>query len=160
MNLKANTSDQLSGGTAVFVGFGTTDQDKLEIHFRTLSPFKPDTGGGTIDAGGCKVIAKFKSNVVGALLPCSQCHKAPGNSNARANMDITGYDTTDEVMVLNACNQVRTRVNLTTTDQSAIYLAPDPASNTNHPFKFAAGQFIPNFKTPVDVWVQAEKTAP
>jgi hypothetical protein len=115
--------------------------------------------------GGCKVLASFKANVVPALrLPddgntvnCSSCHVSGSGKGA---MDIAGFDATDDATVLKACNEVRTRVDLTKPDESGIYLAPDPASGTNHPKKFAAGQFTSNFKTPVDRWVQAEKTAP
>jgi hypothetical protein len=156
----ANATEQMSGGTHSFAGFVPTDM--LEIHFKVVSAFKPDTsgGGGTTGPGGCKVLASFKANAAGPLQAnCASCHTGTANAGAKAAMDITGVNAPDDATAQQACNQVRTRINLTTTDQSGFYLAPDPASATNHPFKFPAGQFT-TFKTPVDIWVQAEKTAP
>jgi len=160
-NLKQDTkpavTDQIDGGTAAFEGF--LPNTKLEIHFKTVAVYKPDTGGTM--TGGCKVLASFKTNAVGPLKTnCLSCHANNKNASAQSALDITGVDSATDATILNACNQVRIRLNLTATDQSGIYLAPDMASATNHPFKFPAGQFTTNFKTPVDVWVQAEKTAP
>jgi hypothetical protein len=159
MNLAASATEQLSGGTAMFSGFVATDM--VEIHFKTISAFKPDTGPGPGGPGGCKVIASFRTNAVGPLRTyCQSCH-AGGNPNAKAAMDLAGINGTDDAMLLPVCNEVRTRINLTTTDQSGFYLTPNPASGINHPFKFPdAGAFNTNFKTPVDIWVQAEKVAP
>jgi hypothetical protein len=165
LDVAAGKTVQIDGGTASFVGFDPTSM--LEIHFKTVTAFKPDAapGGGGGATGGCKALAMFKTNVVPALklagagnVNCSSCHV---NGSGKGAMDITGYDSADDATVLNACNQVKTRVDLTTTNQSGIYLAPDPASGTNHPQKFAsADQFTTSFKTMVDRWVQAEKTAP
>jgi hypothetical protein len=158
MNLAAAQAEQLSGGTAMFSGFISTDM--VEIHFKTISPFKPDTGPGA-GGGGCKVLPSFKTNATGPLRTfCASCH-AGGNANAKAAMDLTGINATDDATLMTVCNEVRTRINLTTTDQSGFYLTPNPASGINHPFKFPdAGAFTTNFKTPVDIWVQAEKVAP
>lgn len=159
LNLMAGVAEQLSGGTAVFAGFAPTDM--MEIHFRTLSAFKPETGGGGTPSGGCKVLPSFKTNAAPPLRTyCQSCH-AGGNPNAKAAMDLAGINATDDATLAGVCAQVRSRINLTTTDQSGFYLTPNPASGTNHPFKFpTAGDFTTNFKTPVDIWVQAEKVAP
>jgi mono/diheme cytochrome c family protein len=160
MNVKATVVEQLSGGTAVFSGFVPTDM--LEIHFRVLSAFKPDTGPGPGGPGGCKVLPSFKINAAPALRTyCASCHTGGANPNAKAAMDITGIAAADDTSLAAACAQVRTRINLTTTDQSGFFLTPNPASGINHPFKFPdAGAFTTSFKTPVDIWVQAEKVAP
>lgn len=75
-------------------------------------------------------------------------------------MNITGVTGADDNIVLTACNQVRTRVNFQTPDQSGFYLAPTPG-NGNHPFTFGgnAGAFNA-FKTATMPWVLAEQTAP
>lgn len=158
MNLMASATEQLSGGTAMFNGFVSTDT--VEVHFKTISPFKPDTGGGP-GAGGCKVLPTFKTNALGPLRTyCASCHGG-GNVNAKAAMDLGNINATDDPTLQTVCNEVRTRINLTTTDQSGFYLTPNPASGINHPFKFPdVGAFTTNFKTPVDIWVQAEKVAP
>jgi mono/diheme cytochrome c family protein len=162
LNVKANATVPLGGGTEQFGGFAATDM--IEIHFKVLSPFKPDTGPPPVN-NNCKALALFKSNVVPQLqlagagnVNCASCHGG-ADVNAKASMDITGFNSATEATQLNACNQVRSRINLTNTNQSGFYLAPDPGSATNHPLKFAAANFT-SFKTMMDVWVQAEKTAP
>jgi len=157
-NVGPNASDLLAGGTHLFAGFDPSRP--LEIHFKIISAFKPDSGGGGGNSGLCKVLATFKTNVAQQIQTscAAQCHSG-GQAGAKGAMDTTGINSADDATLAIACAQVRTRVNLTTTDQSGLYLAPDPGSNTNHPFKFAAGAFT-TFKTSVDVWVQAEKKAP
>lgn len=166
LNVKANDVVQIEGGTAAFGGFSSTDQ--LAFHFKALTPFKPDSGGSMTQTG-CKVLATFKSKAVtplsmpqaltgGGTSSCMSCH-AGGNSSAKGAMDLTQVNATSDAMVQLACNEVRTRINLTTTDQSALYLAPDPAKATTHPIKLTAAAFA-SFKTSVDVWAKAEQTAP
>jgi hypothetical protein len=157
LNIKAGTTSPLDGGTEDFIGFVATDM--LEIHFKTIQAYKPDTTGTT--PSGCKVLASFKTNAQTQLSTnCASCH-AGANASATAAMDITKINAATDADVLNACNQVRTRINFQTTDQSGFYLAPNPGSATNHPFKFNnnAAAFTA-FKTAMDVWVKAEQTAP
>jgi hypothetical protein len=167
LNAKANEVVQIDGGTAVFSGFAATDM--LELHFKALSPFKPDTSGGGTQGGGCKMLAKFKTNAVpqltaqlalnnGGTNSCSACH-AGGNASAKGAMDLTGINATDDATLLLTCNQVLSRVNLTNTDQSGFYIAPNPGDGTTHPIKLSAGAFT-TFKTSMDVWAKAEQTAP
>jgi hypothetical protein len=75
-------------------------------------------------------------------------------------MDITGVAAMDDATLQNVCNQARTRLNFQDTNASGFYIAPNPAMGTNHPFKFANQAAFDTFKAAVDVWVQAEKTAP
>lgn len=158
LNQAAAMTTQLAGGTAQFTGF--SGDDMLSIHFKALKAFKPDTT--TKPQTGCKDLAKFKANAAPALQAnCTSCHAGNANANAKSTMDLTGVNSADDAVAILACNQVRSRVNLVTTAMSGIYLAPTPGNGTNHPFKFAnAGAFTTNFQTPVDIWVQAEKTAP
>lgn len=152
----------INGGTEDFVGFVPTDM--VELHFKVLTAFKPDTSGTKQD--GCKVLPMFKTNaqpslrdiVAGATATCASCH-AGSNGGATGAMDLSKIAATTDADILLACNQVRSRINFQTTDQSGFYLAPNPGSTTNHPFKFTAAQFT-TFKTAVDVWVKAEQTAP
>jgi cytochrome c553 len=152
----------INGGTEDFVGFVPTDM--IELHFKVLTAFKPDTSGTKQD--GCKVLPMFKTNaqpslrdiVAGATATCASCH-AGSNGGATGAMDLSKIAATTDADILLACNQVRSRINFQTTDQSGFYLAPNPGSTTNHPFKFTAAQFT-TFKTAVDVWVKAEQTAP
>lgn len=166
LGVKPNDVVQIDGGTAAFNGFSSTDQ--LAFHFKVLTPFKSDSGGPMTQTG-CKVLAKFKTNAVmpltvaqaltgGGTNSCVGCH-AGGNSSAKGAMDLTQVNATGDAMVQLACNEVRTRINLTATDQSAIYFAPDPARTTTHPIKLTTAAFA-SFKTSVDVWAKAEQTAP
>lgn len=157
LNVMPNVVAQIDGGTAQFGGFAPTDM--LEIHFKVLSAFKPEAGGGGATRSGCKSLATFKTNAVPQLKAnCAGCH-AGANLGAKSAMDITGYDAPDDATVLAACNQVWSRLNLTIPDQSGFYLAPNPADATNHPTKLLAAAFA-TFKATMDVWVNAEKTAP
>jgi hypothetical protein len=157
LNVKPNSTTQIDGGTAQFGGFAPTDM--IEIDFKLVSPFKDDGGGTVTTQNGCKSLATFKANAVPQLQAnCASCH-AGADVNAKASMDITGYNSATDATVLNACNQVRSRLNLTNIDQSGFFLAPDPASQTSHPIKLAAATFS-TFKTMMSVWANAEKTAP
>jgi hypothetical protein len=141
------------------------------IHFRAVKPYQVETpggggGGGGGGNGGCKDLASFRANAqqqfsraVGGQA-CAGCHLA---GNARSALDLTGINAADDATVLTVCNQIKTRVNLITPDQSGVFLAPDPA-NTNHPFQFTPAQ-LATFKngptgTGVVGWINAEKVAP
>jgi len=164
INAMGTATTPIGGGTAAFIGFLPTD--KIAIGFKQLKAFQPDAGGGmTIDAGGCKVLASFKANaqaqfsanVGGAGQNCLQCHGGQ-NGNATSAMNITGVNSATDATIQTACNQIKTRINLTDIPTSGVFLAADPANN-NHPFKFTAAQ-LATFKTAVSVWANAEKTAP
>jgi len=168
INSMANATTMIGGGTAAFIGFTATD--KISIHFKVLKAYQPDNGmggggGGGDNGGGCKALASFKTNaqalfsnpVAGSAQSCRGCH-AGQNGNASSAMNITGVDSQTDATIQTACNQIRTRINTTTIDQSGIYLAVDPA-NQNHPFRLTAAQ-LTAFKNGVNVWINAEKVAP
>lgn len=157
LNVKAGATTPLDGGTEDFIGFVPTDN--LAIHFKVIQAYKPDTTS-TVPTG-CKVLPTFKANAQNQLnTNCASCH-AGGNATAKAAMDLTGIASAVDADILGACNQVRSRINFQTTDQSGFYIAPNPAITSNHPFKFGgvAANFT-TFKTAMDVWVKAEQTAP
>ena len=160
LNVAGGKTSLLGGGTEAFAGFTTNANDMLEIHFKKLGAYQPDTTPPL--ANGCKVLAGFKANAVPQMnANCASCHTGTANAGAKGAMDITGLAAADDATALTACNQVRSRLNLTNTDQSGFYLAPDPSSATAHPFKFNNVQANFNaFKTAMDVWVKAEQTAP
>lgn len=155
LNEKPAASATIGNGAAAFVGLLPTDT--VEVHFKEVKAFQPDTTTMP-PANTCKELARFKSNVAGQLnTSCASCHT--GGGNGKGALDMTGVAATDDAALITACNQVRQHINLVATNTSALYLAPDPGSATNHPFKFPAATFT-TFKTSVDVWVQAEKIAP
>jgi hypothetical protein len=157
VNSKPGGSALIGGGADAFIGFGRNDM--VEIHFKKVGLYTPDTGPPPANTG-CRVIASFMTNAAAAIQnACGNCHAGsnPGATNA---MDITGATSTDLARATVACNQIRTRVNLTNTATSSIYLAPDPGSATSHPFKFNPAALFTTYKTSVDLWVQAEKIAP
>lgn len=170
MNLMANATEMIGGGTAAFIGFNAND--KISIHFKVVKPFQPDAGGGGGGGGtgGCKVLPSFKTNaqalfttaVGGAGQSCLSCHGGQ-NNNATSAMNITGVNAADDATILLACNQIKTRINTTDPNQSGVLLAADPANN-NHPFRFTAAQ-LGTFKngppgSGLLGWINAEKIAP
>lgn len=169
-NIKVNmepgaAAQQIGGGTAAFINFTPTNE--LSIHFKVVDRYRPDTGegggtGGTTGSTGCKQLESFKTNARAPLQnSCGGCHANAGNANARGAMDITGVaSATDDTVMQTVCNQVRTRINFSDTDNSGFYLAPNPAVQSGHDFKFATQANFDAFKAAVDVWVQAEKTSP
>jgi len=154
--------EPIGGGTAAFINFTPTNQ--ITIHFKVVDRYRPDgmgsgSGSGS-GASGCKQLASFKTNARAPLqTSCGGCHAAANNGNARGAMDITGIASTDDAILQGVCNQARTRINFTDTNNSGFYIAPNPAQATNHPFKFPAQTNFDAFKAAVDIWVQAEKTS-
>jgi mono/diheme cytochrome c family protein len=155
-------AEPIGGGTAAFINFTPTNQ--ITIHFKVVDRYRPDTGtgsgSGSGGATGCKQLASFKTNAQAPLnTSCANCHANAGNGGARGAMDITGIASTDDAILQGVCNQVRTRINFTDTNNSGFYIAPNPAQATGHDFKFPAQANFDGFKAAVDVWVQAEKTS-
>jgi hypothetical protein len=175
MDIKATMAAQIEGGTAAFTGFAPISGSQLEISFKVVDIYRMDSGGGggTGTAGGCKVALSsdpngtnsFQAQVVPAMTtggqPCSSCHMTQ-NQAATSAMDISGITSTDTTMIANACNQVRTRVNFQTPASSGIELAPDPAGDGAHPFKLsgASNPTLGNFDSAINLWINAEATAP
>lgn len=169
MNLEANLTEQIAGGAHSFVNFVASDP--IAIHFRVIKPFQMEgTGPGGPD-GGCKQLESFKTNALamfaqnvgGAATACDNCH-AGTDMNATSALDLSGIESGDDTIVQGVCNQVLTRVNTTTPDQSSIFLAPDPGNN-NHPFRFNAAQ-LNTFKGTAQAgpgvlkWIEDERTSP
>jgi hypothetical protein len=168
MNLAAGATpdqQQIAGGTAAFVGFQASD--RLSIYFKAAKVYQDD-GMPPAMQTGCKKLTEFKAvkaefttAVGGAAQNCGQCHMGT-NAGATSALDMRGINDPSDTVIQTACNQILIRVNLTTPDQSGIFLAPDPAST--HPFRFTAAQ-LATFKngppaTGLLGWINAEKTAP
>jgi len=157
-NVAGGKTQLIAGGGAIFVTFKPTDQ--LEIHFKVASAYKPDSTPPASGGGGCNQLTKFMS-VATQFAPCAACHAGTSNPSATASMLIDGYNAaTGTPQVATACAQILSRVNLTTTEQSSIYVEPDPSMNSNHQFHFGNATMFQAYKTAVDTWVQAEKTSP
>ena len=153
---------QIGGGTAAFVGFHAGPMDKLTIHFKAAKLYQtdPGSGGGGGGDAGCKKLDLFKAGAQGPLnTNCRSCHGGQ-DANATSAMNITGVDGTDDPTLQAACNQVRTRVNFQTIDQSGIFLASVPG-NGNHPFTFNGNTGAHDaFKTALNPWIVGERDAP
>lgn len=161
MNLMATASDtekQFGGGTAAFVNF--PPGDKIAIFFKVAKVFQPG-GPGPVGGGGCKVVTQFDTAARTQLnTNCGPCHRPVGQANAISALDMTGVDQPANATNINACNQVRLRVNLDDPAQSGIFLATTPG-NQNHPFTFGGNVNNHNaFKAALTPWITAEKTAP
>jgi hypothetical protein len=174
MNLMANATGPIGAGTAAFSGFTPVAAAQLQITFKVLDVYRPMSGGGTTNAGGCKVLTGTNgfytsvTSVMAATLGgennrCSNCHMGQ-NANATSAVDMTGITSTDTSAggPLNlACNQVLAAMNLLDIPNSGLILAPEAGQDAAHPFKFAnqATNFA-NFKNALSAWAGAEKVAP
>ena len=157
LNLMPGAASMVDGGAAAFIGFAPTD--KISIHFKKVDKFEADTT--TTMPSGCRQLAAFKTNAQAQFVTnCISCHAGTSNPQSHAAVDMDGMNAADDPTIQLACNQIRVNANLQTTESSAFYLAPDPASATGHPFKFPTQAAYTTFHTAVDIWVQAEKTSP
>jgi len=159
MNLLAAATaeeQQIGGGTAAFVGFFSTD--KISIHFKAVSVFKPDENGPP-PATGCLRLAEFKANAATPLQNnCASCHAGGANPNAKSAVNMDNLLSANDDEVLAACNQIRTRINFQDLNLSGLYLAP-AVGNQNHPFAFPTQGALDTFKNAVQIWATAEQTA-
>jgi len=172
MNLMGTSmGEQIQGGYAAFPLF--KPNAKISVLFKLVKAYQAETPGGPGGGGGgggCKKLESFKTNARalfaqpagGAGQSCLACHGGQ-NANATSALNITGVNAGDDPTVQLACNQILSRANLTTPDQSGVFLAPDPGNN-NHPFRFTAAQ-LTTFKngppgTGVLGWINEEKVAP
>lgn len=159
----------IGGGTAAFVGFPVGPNDKIAIHFKGINVWQDETmtgggGGGGGATGGCKDLASFKANAQAAFRDaqgglgqsCASCHLG-GNALNAVNM--TGIDSADDALILNACNQIKTRVNFQDPDNSGIFLAVTPG-NAGHPVAFDNTGNYDAFKNQVKAWIAIEVTQP
>ncbi len=150
-----------SGGADVFVGFAPTDE--IRFHFKKASAYQPeDTGPGPLDPGasGCKDLTSFKANAQAPLQTnCAGCHANAGNIEATGALSLVGINAADDTMIKMACDQTRLRANLQDLNNSGLFLAPAPA-NANHPFRFPNVGALEAFRTPILLWLTAERDAP
>jgi hypothetical protein len=151
VDVAEGASAPVGGGLAVLLGVQPTSQ--MSVHFLSIEPAR-GTGGGL--GGGCKAVPAFTASARQALsTSCVVCH---GGANAQANaaVDMSAVnDQTPEGQAA-ACGQILGRVNLTTPPISGVFLAPDPASGTAHPFKFPTAAAFDAFRTSLLAWIDQE----
>ncbi|MCB9562283.1 MAG: hypothetical protein H6708_17910 [Kofleriaceae bacterium] len=148
----------VGGGTAVFVDVAPTSD--ISVHFRVAEladGTDPGGGDGGVVGGGCNNVPAFTSAAQPPLAAsCGNCHGAGGQTNAISATDMTRIaDLTAEGQAA-ACAQVKTRVNALDPVNSGLFLAPDPNSGTQHPFKFATATDFQNFRNAVVQWINQE----
>jgi len=158
----------IAGGASAFVGFRPTD--KIGIHFKTAKPFTPDGGTG-MPTGGCKDLATFKAtargaftNSIGGVQACNGCHGGQ-NQSATTTMNLTEINNADDTIAIQACNEVRSRLDFSAFDNSSVVLAPAPG-NANHPVRFGNATDHTTFKNlinnpdPAQSWFVKERDLP
>jgi mono/diheme cytochrome c family protein len=151
-------SGMVGGGTAVFVDVPPTAM--LSVHFREVEASGEGGaggGGGGGGAGGCKALDAFTASAQPTLSAnCASCH-AGGNPMATQATDMTKINDTSPEGQAAACAQILSRVSLPDPPQSGIFIAPDPGSGTDHPFKFNgdAGAFG-TFRDALTEWINQE----
>ncbi|HEY4181640.1 MAG TPA: hypothetical protein VGM90_32575 [Kofleriaceae bacterium] len=153
-NVAAAATTPIEGGTAGFSGFPDTFQ--VIVSFKVAGVYKPG-GPVTADPGACKSLATFKTSAQATMTTnCGNACHLGANPAAKAAMDLTGINTTDDTKIAIACAQVKSRTVLATPAMSGIFLAPTPG-NTNHPFNFGGNQAnFTAFRTSVTTWITAE----
>jgi hypothetical protein len=162
MNLMANETLPIDGGTAAFMTFGR--QNPISVTFKELDKYRVPGGGpgdpGGGGGGGCKVVDGFTAIAQPQLAAkcAGPCHDG-GNPNARNAVDMSLLaDTANAMSQQTACNEILTRVNKLDIPNSGILLAPDPSSGTGHPFKDP--DFV-NFRDNAIIpWATMERDAP
>ena len=151
------TTSQIGGGTAVFVD--VVPGSDISVHFRVAEfadGTDPDDDGGVI-GGGCNNVTAFTQNAQGALsAACNTCHGTGGMADAIAATDMQQINDLTADGQAAVCAQVKTRVNILDPVNSGLFLAPDPASGTAHPFKFPAAGDFTNFRNQVLLWINEE----
>jgi hypothetical protein len=152
------TTSQIGGGTAVFVD--VIPGSDISVHFRVAEfadGTDPDDGDGGIIGGGCNNVPAFTANAQAALsAACNTCHGTGGMTDAIAATDMTRINDLTADGQAAVCGQVKTRVNVLDPVNSGLFLAPDPASGTAHPFKFPSATDFTNFRNQVLLWINEE----
>jgi cytochrome c553 len=146
----------VGGGTAVFVD--VTPGSDLSVHFR-VAEFADgtDPGGDGIIGGGCNNVASFTQNARAPLAAaCNQCHGVGGQASAIAATDMRQINDLTADGQAAVCAQIKTRVNTLQPEASGLFIAPDPASGTGHPFKFGSAADFQAFRNNVILWINNE----
>jgi hypothetical protein len=98
--------------------------------------------------------AQFNAN-------CGTCHRGQ-NGQATNSLNLTGVDQPNGATPNQACNQALLRVSTVDLNQSSIYLTTQiNGGAANHPYHFNNNPATETaFRNAVNVWINAEKTAP
>ena len=132
LSVASGQSQMVGGGTAVFVD--VAPDSMLSLHFELAEASAGGAGGG--GPAGCQAVAAFTASAQPALSQsCVSCHGG-ANSSATNATNMTRVDDTTPEGQAAACGQILSRVNLADPVNSGIFVAPDPGSGANHPFKF------------------------
>lgn len=124
------------------------------------------TGGGGTDAdggmggglgGGCNSVGSFTNYAQPAFIAnCTRCHGG-SNADATAAVDMQAMDDTSADGQLAACNEIKSRFDLSSPDSSNVFRASDPDSGLAHPFKFTNDADLFAFRTNVLYWLTTER---
>lgn len=148
----------VGGGTAVFVD--VTPGAPISVDFRTATladgTDPGGDGGGGVVGGGCNNVPAFTSAAQPPLAAsCASCHGG-ANQDAVNATDMTKINDLSTTGQTAACAQIKTRISTLDPVNSGLFLAPDPNSGTQHPFKFASTTDLDTFKNQVIQWVNQE----
>jgi len=156
LTVAEGTTALVGGGTAVFVEVAPSAP--ISIHFRLaeLADGSPADGDGII-GGGCNNVPVFTQQAQPPLdASCATgCHGG-ANADAVAAVDMTTIADVSVDGQAAACAQIKTRVNTADPINSGLFLAPDPSSGTQHPFKFGTTAQLEAFRTSVTNWISQE----
>ncbi len=150
-----NQSGAFGAGTLILTNW--EPEAKLGLGFEACAPWTEaggaGGGGGGGPGGSCTALPEFSESAAPQLQArCVSCHGG-GNGQATAAVDMTDLGTDDAA----ACAQVKNRVNLTTPQQSQIFVVTNPNGNAAHPYKFGGDAGLhADFMTELTLWISAE----
>ncbi|HSN99004.1 MAG TPA: hypothetical protein VLS89_11985 [Candidatus Nanopelagicales bacterium] len=146
------TVEPLGPGTLVLSNW--KKDARLSVAFESIAKYLPDEGGG--NDGACVEQALFDANARNQFQQsCGGCHGG-GMADATAAVDMRDLQN-DPVQ---ACAQIRNRIDLTTPANSQVFIVTMPGGNAAHPFKFGGNQTnYNNFRTAVSMWADQEAAA-
>ena len=151
---------ELGGGTFVVVDF--PEGALLSFLFDAAGPLVATGadggvgGDGGVPSSGCSNVAGFTTNAQPQFATyCVRCH-AGGDPMAASAVDMTAMADLSAEAQQRSCNEILTRINRADPRSSPLFLQPDPASGSTHPFKFDSTGDVDAFFSSVLFWLSTE----
>ena len=150
---------ELGGGTFVVVDF--PEGALLSFLFDAAGPLVAGgADGGVGDGGspstGCGNVAGFTTNAQPQFATyCVRCHGGD-DPMAAAAVDMTAMTDLSAEAQQRSCNEILTRINRADPRSSPLFLQPDPASGSTHPFKLDSTADVDAFFSAVLFWLSTE----
>jgi cytochrome c553 len=160
LEVEPNRSVRFDSGTVVLTDFPAGSL--LSVHFDAVGPLSggatPGADGGVPmpGASGCAQLTAFRDLVTPALTrSCTRCHGG-GNASATGALDMSRVAAAGDADLRLGCNQILGRISPMAPSSSGLFVQPDPAAGTTHPFTFGTTAELNNFRRDVLAWFEME----